>query len=209
MLWSPPLRDPFNYNQDPLARARHPDDRDRAALAPGRRGKAGRDRAVRRALRRLVERRHPEHRGVSQHDRDSHRDDRQPDADARAARDGSADTEQRSDVPGAAAGMALPEVDRLFRLVQPRRARHGGEDEGELPLQPLRDGEELGRPRQPGHLDRGAAPVRRIAAEVAAAPARVAVALASPRASRAAVAAGQERRRCGVRSRPLGGPASA
>ena len=49
----------------------------------------------------MVERRHQEHRGVSQHHRDPDRDDRQPDADARAAGDGSAAAQQRPHVPGA------------------------------------------------------------------------------------------------------------
>ena len=145
----------------PAARARHPDDRPRAAYAARGRRQAGRHHAVGRAVRRVVERRHPEHRGVPQHDRDPDRDDRQPDPDARAARDEPAAAVERSDVPGAAAGVALPAVGGLLGDLQSRRARHGVEDEGELSLQPLRDGQELRRTGEPRHVDGTAASLRR------------------------------------------------
>ena len=62
--------------------------------------------------------------------------------------------------PVAAAGMALPPVDRLLGLVQPRDSRHRVADERELPLQPLRDGQALDRARQHGHVDAAPASVR-------------------------------------------------
>ena len=71
VVWSPPLRDPYNYNLDPLLvlglqalGAAH-------APAAGGGREAGRDDGVGRAVRRLVERRHPQHRQLPQHDRAS------------------------------------------------------------------------------------------------------------------------------------------
>ncbi len=108
VFWSPPFRDPFNYNQDPLlvlglqqlGLAIH------SRLAAE--GKPGASARAARRLRRLVERRHPQHRGVSQHPGDSHRDDRQPDADADPARPAAAAADERPDLPDRAAGVALP-----------------------------------------------------------------------------------------------------
>ena len=86
VVCSPPLRDPYNYNLDPLlmlglqALGTHMHTRLAAE------GKPGATMRVGRAVRRLVERRHPQHGDVSQHHRDPDRDDRQPDADAHPAR---------------------------------------------------------------------------------------------------------------------------
>ncbi len=56
-----------------------------------------------------------------------------------------------------AAGLALPSVDRLFGDRELRGLRHRVEEQGELPLQHLQDGEERDRSRQSGQLDAHAA----------------------------------------------------
>ena len=85
VFWSPPLRDPYNYNLDPIVVLGLSGVRRGDALAAGRRGEAGRDDALRWAVRRLVEWRHSQHRLVPQRDRVADRDDRQPDAAAHSA----------------------------------------------------------------------------------------------------------------------------
>jgi len=50
ILYSPPLRDPFNYNEDPMVVLRHRADRQRFAHAPRGRKQAGRDDAIGRAV---------------------------------------------------------------------------------------------------------------------------------------------------------------
>ena len=93
------------------------------AHAAGGRGQARRDDGVGRRVRRLVERRHPQHRQLPQHHRDPDRDDRQPDADADSARARSGRFPNRDlPLPDRAAGVALPAVDRLLDVVQPRGA---------------------------------------------------------------------------------------
>ena len=85
VMFAPPFRDPFNYNFDPLIvdRARPGRRGDAHALRRRRASRASTMRA-RRELLDVVERR-PAHDGLlPQHDRPAHRDDRQPDADARS-----------------------------------------------------------------------------------------------------------------------------
>ena len=152
VFWSPPFRDPFNYNQDPLlvlglqqlGIAIHT-----RMAAEGKPGAAG---ARGRRLRRLVERRHPQHRGVSQHPGDPDRDDRQPDADAHSARAAAAAADERSHVPDPAAGVALPPVDRVLDHRQSRRARLRVALARDRAVQRLSDG--------PATRSRAAAPTR-------------------------------------------------
>ena len=123
VVYSPPLRDPYNYNLDPalilglqsVGAAMHT----RLAIEE----QARRDDALRRTVRRLVERRHSQHRDVPQHHRDAHGDDRQPDAAAHSARAAATDSVGRSRDARRAAGMAFPPVDRLLGLARPRGAR--------------------------------------------------------------------------------------
>ncbi len=140
VLWSPPLRDPFNYNQDPLlvlgiqtiGLAMHT--RLAAENKPGATMRSGgpydgwwngglrNTAAFHNTIAILTEMI-----GSPTPMRVPLVLDRQlPD--------------ERPHVSGAAAGVALPPVDRLLGRVQPRRARRRVADEGELPLQPLRDG---------------------------------------------------------------------
>jgi hypothetical protein len=160
VLWSPPLRDPFNYNQDPLlvlgiqtiGIALH--SRLAAEGKPGATARSGgpydgwwnggirNTAAFHNTIAILTEMI-----GSPTPMRVPLVLDRQlPNSDLT--------------YPVPAAGMALQEVDRLFGVLQSRGARHGREDERELSLQPVRDGEELRRSRKPGHVDGSAAPVQ-------------------------------------------------
>ena len=86
-----------------------------------------------------------------------------------------ADSEPRSAVPDRAAGVALPAVDRLLDLVQPRGHRLRGAQPRAPAVQHLRDGRAGDRARQRGHVDavadaaRGRSPRRWAAAAAAAA----------------------------------------
>ena len=165
IAWSSPQRDPYNYNLDPLlilglqALGTH------LRRARGDRREAGRDAGVGRRLRRLVERRHPQHRQLPQHHRHPDRDDRQPDADARAAGGAAADPQSRPPVSDRAAGVALQAVGRLLADVQPRHPRLRVAEPREPAVQHLPDGAAVDRARQRRLLDAVAVADQRAARE--------------------------------------------
>ena len=186
VVWSSPQRDPYNYNLDPLlilglqALGTHMHQRLAAE------GKPGATMASGGAVRRLVERRHPQHRQLPQHHRDPDRDDRQPDADARFRSSPQRQIPNRDlPVPDRAAGVALQAVDRLLDVVQPRGARLRVAQPREPAVQHLRDGAALDRARQRGHVDAVAdADADALAEQMAAAAAAAARPSATPRSGR-------------------------
>ena len=146
------------------------------APAARRRRQAGRDDGVGRRLRRLVERRHPQHRQLPQHHRDPDRDDRQPDADADSARARSGRFPNR-DLPYPIAPQEWRFRQSIDYSISFNRAVHRlrGAQPRAPALQHLRDGAARDRARQRGHLDAvadadaGGSPRRWAAAAAAAA----------------------------------------
>ena len=114
---------------------------------------------------------------------------------------GSPAADERPRVSDRAAGMALPPVDRLLGLAATARFSTSRRDEGELPLQPLRDGQALDRARQHGHVDAAAASVRgdRRPRSLGGAGGAAPAAGAARRAGAAARRRRQRRPRCGPR----------
>ena len=161
-------------------------------------GQAGRDGAIGRPVRRLVERRHPQHRGVPQHDRDPDRDDRQPDADARAARDGSPAADERLDVSrcrrrngtsGSRSTTRSPATSRVLDIASKMKEN--------FLYNRYVMGQELDRARQPRHVDAEAASLRGDRRELARGAGRRAPAAAAPVARRGGAAGWRTRRRRG------------
>jgi len=115
VIFIPPFRDPVNHNVDPLVtlgiQARWHGRCTPGWLAQGR----GRQRdAHAGTLRWLVERRHAQHRHVSQYDRDSDGNHRQPIADGDSADPGEAVVTSATCRCDCAAHVALPGIDRLL-----------------------------------------------------------------------------------------------
>ena len=129
ILFTPPFRDPFNYNYDPLVpigidmveRGHH------ASIPDGGEGRLGVPHRI--FLFDLVERHGAEHHLLPQPDRHSHRDQRQPDADGDWIGARSAVAACRCAAAySAAKGLALQAVDRLHPVRaagDPRSWRRG------------------------------------------------------------------------------------
>ncbi len=137
VMFSPPFRDPFDYNLDPmivtgmdmLGAAIH------ARLDHGAQARV--HDAIGLELFHLVERRHAHRAVLPQHVRPAHRDDRQPDAGAHSLRAGQLAAAQRRPVSDHAAGVALPPVGGLLGERQLRRARSGVAPPRPVPLRHL------------------------------------------------------------------------
>ena len=151
VFWSPPLRDPFNYNLDPLARARHPDGR-RARCTRGSPPRASRARRCARAGRTTAGGTAACATPATFHNMiaHAHRDDRQPDADAHPARD------RAGRFPTAIIAFPIAPQEWHFRQsidysISLNRAvlDYASRNAREPAVQHLRDGAELDRARQP------------------------------------------------------------
>ena len=153
VMFSPPFRDPFNYNFDPMivtgldmvgAHMHH-------RFLPGR--EAGVHDALGFVVFDLVERRAADDGVLPEHHRPADRDHRQPDADADSGDAGLHPAARRHPGADCAAGVALPPVDRLLGDGQLRGVRSCVALQGSVPLQHLQDGIEPDRARLARSLD--------------------------------------------------------
>ena len=127
VIFTPPFRDPFNYNFDPMVVTGHrPGRRRRCITASCRRASPASRCAPARQLLDLVERRTAHDGVLPEHHRPADRDHRQSDADDRFRLSQSDDpAARRSARADRTAGVALPAVDRLLGDGQLRRPRSG------------------------------------------------------------------------------------
>jgi hypothetical protein len=144
---------PYNYNLDPLlilglqALGTHMHQR----MADGREARS--DDGVGRVVRRLVERRHPQHRQLPQHHRDPDRDDRQPDADAGGVRAAAASSRTAICRIRSSRRSGTSSSRSTTRSRQSRRARLRVAQPREPAVQHLQDGAARDRARQRRLLD--------------------------------------------------------
>ncbi len=135
--------------------------RSRDAQPAGGRGEGRRRDAGRGQLPDLVERRSPDRGLFPQPDRDSDRDDREPDPDGGSVRALPTAEHRGSPLPDRAPALALPPVGRVLDHQQPGDSRSGLPLPGDPALQHLSDGPELDRARRQGQLDQHPAGNRR------------------------------------------------